>query len=159
MIIYYGAITRLKELFYSLALSVKMNALLYLPGLLVVLFRKKGLLATLGHGILIAVVQALLAIPFLQHYPYSYFTNAYDLSRVFLYQWTVNWRFLKEEWFLHPTFAKILLCGHGFALVMFGLFRWCKSEGGTAALLLRGFRNLTRSPALQPVTADCKHHF
>lgn len=134
-----------------------MNALLYLPGLLVILFRKKGLLGTLGHVSLVGAIQALVALPFLLNQPYSYITNAYDFSRVFLYKWTVNWRFLKEEWFLDRRFAMMLLCGHAFALIMFGLFRWCKSEGGTLALLSRGFRHCTRSPALQPVTADCKY--
>ena len=133
-----------------------MNALLYIPGLLVILFRKKGVVGTLGHVVLIGTSQALISLPFLKEHPQSYIKNAFDFSRVFLYKWTVNWRFLKEEWFLHPIFAKILLGAHISALVAFGLFRWYKSEGGTLAILMRGLRHPFRSPALKPVTADCK---
>jgi len=46
--------------------------------------------------------QVALAIPFLASHPFSYLKGAFDLGRVFIFKWTVNWRFLPEEVFLHP---------------------------------------------------------
>ena len=42
----------------------------------------------------------------------SYFTSAFDLSRQFLYEWTVNWRFIPENVFLSKEFSNNLLFFH-----------------------------------------------
>lgn len=41
----------------SLALSVKMNILLFIPGYAVILYETLGFTKTLGHGILILLIQ------------------------------------------------------------------------------------------------------
>ncbi|KIJ69218.1 glycosyltransferase family 58 protein [Hydnomerulius pinastri MD-312] len=141
-------------LLFSLALSVKMSALLYLPGLLVILFKRHGLMASVRHLLVLACTQILLARSFLGENTRSYLQNAFDLSRVFLYKWTVNWRFVDEETFLSPSWAKSLLLGHVTALAVFGLFRWCRSDGGVATILSRGLRRPMLPAALSPVSAD-----
>ena len=42
----------------------------------------------------------------------AYFTSAFDLSRQFLYEWTVNWRFVPQHIFHSREFATSLLLGH-----------------------------------------------
>jgi len=94
-----------------------------------------------------------MAYPFLDH-PCSYIRNAFDFGRVFLYKWTVNWRFLNEDRFLDPEFAKALLVGHASVLIAFGLSRWCRSAGGVVAVLNRAIRRPYHPGSLVPVTAD-----
>ena len=111
---------------YSLALGVKMNALLYLPGFCVVLFTARGAYRTIGHLVLMAVVQFLLGLPFIAHEPNAYVASAFNFSRAFLFKWTVNWRFLGLSIFSDPMTAKVLLTLHFLVLVLFGLFRWTR---------------------------------
>lgn len=42
-------------------------------------------------------------------YALDYVKQAFDFSRVFMYKWTVNWRFIPEDIFVSPVFGKILL--------------------------------------------------
>ncbi|KAL9106124.1 MAG: hypothetical protein Q9227_008824 [Pyrenula ochraceoflavens] len=56
--------------------------------------------------------------------PYAYITQAFNLSRVFLYKWTVNFRFLTEETFLSPALAYTLLLTHVSILLIFFQTRW-----------------------------------
>ncbi|EKM83063.1 hypothetical protein AGABI1DRAFT_118456 [Agaricus bisporus var. burnettii JB137-S8] len=141
-------------LFYGLALSVKMSILLYLPGLLVIIFKRRGLVTTLRQLLTIIAIQALLASPFISEDPWSYLKGAFDLGRVFLYKWTVNWRFVDEGTFLNPTFALSLLVGHISVLVAFGLFKWCKLDGGVWKVLDRGLRRPRHPAGLAPTTPD-----
>lgn len=141
-------------LLFSAALSIKMSILLYLPGLLVILFKRKGLVATFIRLLSIGALQAFFALPFLQEDLWAYVRLAFDLGRVFLYKWTVNWRFLDEQTFLSPTWARTLMAGHIITLVAFGLFRWCKPDGSVWAVLARGFRRPLLPAGLAPVTPD-----
>jgi len=133
-----------------------MSILLYLPGLLVILFKRRGLFSTLVHLMMIFAVQALFAAPFLQKDAWAYARSAFDLGRVFLYEWTVNWRIFDEETFLSSRLSTALLVGHGSTLIAFGLFKWCESDGGVASVLSRGLRRPFQPTALVPVTADCE---
>jgi alpha-1,3-mannosyltransferase len=131
-----------------------MSALLYIPAFLVVLVKQRGLATTIRLCLTIFLVQGLLAYPFLLKHPLPYIKNAFDLSRVFLYKWTVNWRFLSEERFLDPNFAKALLVGHVSVLVAFGLFRWCRTSGGVLVVLNRAIQHPSRPGSPVPVRAD-----
>lgn len=135
-----------------------MSAALLLPGILVVLFRRHSLLGTLRHLSILLLSQVVLAQNFLREDPSAYFTRAFDLSRVFLYKWTVNWRFLSEERFLRSDIARALLVGHVATLIAFGIFMWCRADGGVVAVLRRGIRRPGKSPALAVVSADCRSH-
>ena len=139
----------------SAALSVKMNMLLYLPSLIVLLVKSSGILATVYHLGIILAVQIAVATQFLQHDPQAYLSNAFELSRAFLYKWTVNWRFVPEEVFLSKEFALGLLALHGLALLTFGLWRWCKPYG-TIRILKRALSAPAQPAGLDPVTSDGK---
>ncbi len=91
----------------SIAISVKMSVLLYLPAYLVVLVKQRGLVTATRLCLTIISVQGLFAYPFLREHPLPYFNYAFNFERVFLYKWTVNWRFLSEEKFLDPNFANL----------------------------------------------------
>jgi hypothetical protein len=140
----------------SAALSVKMSILLYLPGLLVILFKRRGLATTLRLTATIVATQALLAFTFLHEDYWAYLRSSFDLSRVFLYKWTVNWRFVDEETFLSPRWANLLLAGHISVLILFGLFTWCKADGGVWRVLSRGIQRPRLPAGLAPLSADCE---
>lgn len=140
---------RMASITYSLALSIKMNALLFLPGLCVVLFMARGALGAVGELLLVAAAQVLIGLPFIMHDSSAYFSSAFDLSRAFLFKWTVNWRFLGPELFTNPITAKVLLMLHVFTLLLFGVFRWTS--------LSRSFSWLTTrwNSGGQPPSAKC----
>ncbi|KAF8810116.1 glycosyltransferase family 58 protein [Phlegmacium glaucopus] len=141
-------------LLFSAALSVKMSILLYLPGLLVILFKRRGLLPTMVHMVALVMTQIFFALPFLREDPWAYAQSAFNFGRVFLYKWTVNWRFIGEDIFLNSRFAMALLVGHVTVLIMFGLFKWCELDGGVYRVLSRGIRRPLYPPALSKVDAD-----
>jgi len=79
---------------FSLAVSIKMNVLLFAPGLLLLLLESSGSLweVILRLGFCCALPQLILGAPFLVTFPVSYLRKAFELDRVFFYQWTVNWK-------------------------------------------------------------------
>ena len=131
-----------------------MSVLLYMPGLLLILLQQRGVVQSILHVLIMVLLQLILGWPFLSEYPREYVAGAFDLSRVFLFKWTVNWRFLGEELFLNPVWAKALLLGHLCALLAFAHFRWCKNEGG----LLRIVFKALQKPwvPVRPLSADCE---
>ncbi|KAK1227172.1 dolichyl-P-Man:Man(5)GlcNAc(2)-PP-dolichol alpha-1,3-mannosyltransferase [Marasmius sp. AFHP31] len=141
-------------LFFSLALSVKMSILLYLPGLVVILVKRKGLLYTIRKLFTITGIQSIIAFPFIQEDWRAYLRSSFDLSRVFLYKWTVNWRMVPEEIFLHPRWATSLLIGHVSLLLLFGISKWCNPDGGVKATISRALRRPAMPAGLSPVSAD-----
>ena len=135
-----------------------MSILLYLPGLLVILFKRKGLFRTVVYMVVLVMTQLFFAIPFLMEDAWAYAYSAFNLGRVFLYKWTVNWRFIEEDVFLSSRFAITLLVGHATVLILFGLFKWCELDGGVYRVLLRGIRRPLHPPAaLDKIDADCEH--
>lgn len=63
-------------------------------------------------------------MPFLLRNPQSYMRSAFNLSREFLFKWTVNLRFVDEKLFLDRRFSALLLSFH-IGLVIFWLStRW-----------------------------------
>ncbi|KAJ3916271.1 glycosyltransferase family 58 protein [Lentinula edodes] len=141
-------------LLFSVALSVKMSVLLYLPGLLVILVKRNGLVYTVRKMLNILGIQTMLAYPFIQKDWRAYVNAAFDFSRVFLYKWTVNWRMVPEDTFLSQGWAKGLLIGHLSVLIIFGLTRWCKKDGGVWVVLDRALRRPTLPAGVAPVTPD-----
>jgi alpha-1,3-mannosyltransferase len=86
-----------------------MNMLLYAPGVFIILLLNLGLLETIYCIGLCALVQFVLGAPFLLTHPVSYIKKAFELSRVFEYKWTVNYKFLPEEIFLDKRLSIGLL--------------------------------------------------
>ncbi|XP_012283509.1 lethal(2)neighbour of Tid protein [Orussus abietinus] len=109
----------LGSILYSLAVSVKMNILLFSPALLVAYLMVLGLRDTIIHLSVCATVQIILALPFLITNPIAYIKYAFNFGRVFEFKWTVNWRFLPEAVFLHPYFHISLLILHLLTLAYF----------------------------------------
>ena len=97
----------------------------------------------MGASILINNEQILLAIPFVAKNPWGYLSRAFEFSRIFLFKWTVNWRFLGEEAFLSRKFSGFLLTVHGLLLVLFITTRWTRPSGiGILGLAKRLFKPL-----------------
>lgn len=108
----------LGSLIYSLAVSVKMNILLVAPALFFAYVATQGLVGTIKQLSICASLQLVLAIPFLMAHPVNYIKGAFNMGRVFLFKWTVNWRFLPEWLFVNPGFHLGLLVLHLIALVV-----------------------------------------
>lgn len=115
---------------YSIAISIKMNALLYFPGFVIISF------FLVGENPF-KLILVLLVIPFIQitigwkfllplfndeeaiYIRWNYINQAFDFKRNFLYEWTVNWRFLSEDFFLSDKFSTLLLVGNVTVLLFF----------------------------------------
>ncbi|KAF4592600.1 Dol-P-Man:Man(5)GlcNAc(2)-PP-Dol alpha-1,3-mannosyltransferase [Ophiocordyceps camponoti-floridani] len=139
----------LGALAYSLGLGVKMSLLLVLPAVAVVLFLGRGFGRSLHTAWLMALLQLALAVPFLAADWKSYLGRAFELSRQFKFEWTVNWRMVGEDRFLSKSFAITLLALHAAVLMLFIATRWIKHTGRRLSTmipaLLRG-----RSPFTPP---------
>ena len=132
---------------HSLAVSVKMNILLFAPGLLLLLISKFGIYKTpiylaicaalqvhspnhiiiFLHSSYFRCVQVLLGVPFLLVNPVGYMMRSFDVGRQFMFKWTVNWRFLGPELFASRYFHIALLLLHLAVLALFFFTRWKKS--------------------------------
>jgi hypothetical protein len=80
---------------FSYAVSIKMNVLLFAPGLLLLLIQQsRGNYLVVIRRLLVccALPQLVLGAPFLLTYPESYLRKAFELDRVFFFKWTVNWK-------------------------------------------------------------------
>ncbi|XP_044144646.1 dol-P-Man:Man(5)GlcNAc(2)-PP-Dol alpha-1,3-mannosyltransferase [Bufo gargarizans] len=134
--------------FYSLAVSVKMNILLLAPGLLYLLLCRFGLLRTMPKLCICALLQIVLALPFLLENPAGYLLRSFDFGRQFLFQWTVNWRFLPEYVFQHRAFHLALLSAHLTGLLLFCFYRWHRSRERILTLLKDPAQRKPQTPRL-----------
>lgn len=122
-------------LFFSLAVSIKMNILLFAPGLLLLLWKRFGFIGTIPRLIVCAVPQVVLAIPFLLVNPWGYLQRSFDLGRQFMYIWSVNWQFVPEHIFLSPWWGIMLLGLTATTLLYFYFFKWTNAESSFPAIL------------------------
>ncbi|KID97911.1 Glycosyltransferase, ALG3, partial [Metarhizium majus ARSEF 297] len=109
---------------YSWGLGIKMSLLLSLPAVGIVLFLGRGFGGSLRLAWLMAQVQLVIALPFLAKNWQGYLGRAFELSRQFKFEWTVNWRMMGEELFLSKQFATVLLVLHALVLLIFVTSRW-----------------------------------
>ncbi|KAL6904034.1 ALG3 domain-containing protein [Trichoderma evansii] len=121
----------LGALAYTLGLGVKMSLLLVLPAVIIILFLGRGFKGALRLVWLMAQVQIVLAIPFLTTNWAGYLGRAFELSRQFKFEWTVNWRMMGEETFLSRGFSITLLSFHVITLLVFIVARWLKLQEQT----------------------------
>ncbi|KAL0090653.1 glycosyltransferase family 58 protein [Phycomyces blakesleeanus] len=135
---------------YSLAISVKMNVLLFFPAFGILLWQAIGAWRTFAVLSLMGSIQIVLGYPFLSTYPESYLGRAFEFSRSFDYQWTVNWRMVTEKTFGSGVFAKSLLAGHAIVLFLFLYFVWCKRGGGLVKVFLDGFKGNSVRRSVSP---------
>jgi alpha-1,3-mannosyltransferase len=126
----------LGSLAYSWGLGTKMSLLLSLPAFGVILFLTRGVQMGLKHAWQMVQVQIVISFPFIPANAVGYLGRAFEFSRVFLFKWTVNWRFVGEETFLSKEFSVALLAGHVSTLALFGLTRWLKPTGKSVGELV-----------------------
>jgi alpha-1,3-mannosyltransferase len=100
-----------------------MSLLLPLPAIGMVVLQALGGREAITQGMIVFQVSVMYGYPFRKRAP-SYFARAFDLSRQFLYKWTVNWRFIPETTFLSTPFAITLLTIHASLLLLFATTRW-----------------------------------
>ncbi|KAJ5973416.1 hypothetical protein N7481_010626 [Penicillium waksmanii] len=128
---------------WSLGVSVKMTLVLLAPAIAVLSAFDNGLRGSVVQAIVAFQPQMLLARPFTRKNYTGYINRAFELTRQFMFKWTVNWRFVGEETFLSKEFSLGLLALH---LSLLGLFStiWVKPSGmkifSFARDLLRGWR-------------------
>ncbi|OOQ89359.1 Dol-P-Man:Man(5)GlcNAc(2)-PP-Dol alpha-1,3-mannosyltransferase [Penicillium brasilianum] len=113
---------------WSLGVGVKMTLVLLVPGIAIITLLSLGLVQSIVLGAMAVLIQVLLAIPFLQENPVGYLSKAFELSRQFMFKWTVNWRFVGEETFLSREFSLGLLVLHISLMAIFSTV-WVKPSG------------------------------
>lgn len=137
----------LASLSYSIAVSIKMNALLYLPGIIVSIFilSDNSILLSLLNGAIMIIWQIFIALPFLKTYPLEYFHGAFNFKRQFMYKWSINWQFLGEETFQNTLFQKSLLVSQ-FMLILTVILMIYPSffQDIFKSILLRKKENITK---------------
>jgi hypothetical protein len=142
----------------SAAVSVKMNALLFAPGVLAVWLLEGGPALAVAQGALCAAVQLAVAAPFLRANATAYFVTGFNLRRVFDQHWSVNFRFLPASVFASPRWALLLLAAH-VALLTLGIVRFlhvrrgkpiavagAAGDGGAGATAASARRTVENSP-------------
>lgn len=108
-------------LVYALALSIKMNVLLIYPALALFAFHQKDTLKF--HSVLVLVL-VLLSVPFLMSSPMEYLQMAFNFTRKFEWEWTVNWRFLGPRCFHLLQDYPLTLFLHVLSLILWIKYRW-----------------------------------
>ncbi|AET40996.1 dolichyl-P-Man:Man(5)GlcNAc(2)-PP-dolichol alpha-1,3-mannosyltransferase Ecym_7147 [Eremothecium cymbalariae DBVPG len=128
---YYLCVTG--SLTYAVAVSIKMNALLYLPGVLISVFLlSQGSLLVLLWSVFIMIGwQVYVAREYLAAYPLEYLTIAFNFGRKFMYKWSINWQIVSEDVFGNELFHKMLLLGHITILAFFIFTRYCPPSNGS----------------------------
>ncbi|KAF2451712.1 glycosyltransferase family 58 protein [Karstenula rhodostoma CBS 690.94] len=121
--------------FYTTGLNVKMSLLLPLPAMGIIFLQALGSAEAITQAMIVVQVSVAYGYPFRKRAP-SYFARAFELTRQFLYKWTVNWRFVPESTFLSRPFALSLLAAHVGLLYWFARTLWMKpSKRGPRAFL------------------------
>ncbi|TLD37726.1 glycosyltransferase family 58 protein [Venturia nashicola] len=110
----------------SCGIGVKMSVILTLPAVGVMLLQAVGSERAITQAMLIGQTQGLFAFEFVKVHWRAYIYSAFQLNRQFLYEWTVNWRFVPEEIFLSRPFSYALLSLHVGLLLTFITTRWVK---------------------------------
>lgn len=120
---------------YAVALSTKMNVLLFYPAILLICLRETGWGRTLALHALIPLFQVIVGAPFLLNNATAYVKVAFDLDRRFEWTWTVNWRFLGESLFKALQASRFLMVAQLVAILLWANFIWLRSERGIAGFL------------------------
>ncbi|KAF3907740.1 hypothetical protein AA313_de0209124 [Arthrobotrys entomopaga] len=141
----------LSALLYSISVSVKMSSLLYLPALgLVFILNTGSSEKAIRLALLMFQLQIILALPFIASENGSltgYVGRAFEFSRAFLWEWTVNWRFVGETVFTSSLFKYNLLGLHAALLLFFLVTRWLQP-------VRRGLIEFVKSPMIKAMSAE-----
>ncbi|XP_075640252.1 dol-P-Man:Man(5)GlcNAc(2)-PP-Dol alpha-1,3-mannosyltransferase-like [Castanea sativa] len=130
---------------FSGAVSIKMNVLLYAPSLFLLMLKGMDIIGVISALAGAALVQIVLGLPFLISHPIAYIFRAFNLGRVFIHFWSVNFKFIPEPLFVSKELAVSLLIAHLVLLAAFTHYRWSKHEGGLLNFLHSRFLSLEKS--------------
>uniref|UniRef100_A0A0D9UXC3 dolichyl-P-Man:Man5GlcNAc2-PP-dolichol alpha-1,3-mannosyltransferase n=1 Tax=Leersia perrieri TaxID=77586 RepID=A0A0D9UXC3_9ORYZ len=130
-------------LIFSAAVSIKMNVLLFAPSLLLLMLKAMSIKGVLFALLGAAALQVLLGMPFLLSHPVEYISQAFNLGRVFIHFWSVNFKFVPEKFFVSKELAVALLVLHLTTLVVFAHYKWLNHEGGLFQFLYSRFKDAT----------------
>ncbi|XP_020109725.1 dol-P-Man:Man(5)GlcNAc(2)-PP-Dol alpha-1,3-mannosyltransferase isoform X2 [Ananas comosus] len=125
----------LAMIIFSAAVSIKMNVLLYAPPLFLLMLKGMSIKGVFFALLGAASLQILLGLPFLLFHPIAYISRAFNLGRVFIHFWSVNFKFVPDNVFVSKEFASALLLLHLTLLLVFAHYRWSKHEGGLINLV------------------------
>ncbi|KAG5490079.1 hypothetical protein JKF63_00198 [Porcisia hertigi] len=107
---------------YTFAVSIKMNVLLFAPGLLYVMLRTLPLWRVGCCLLLFAAGQVAAGFPFLAYK--AYLSKSFEIGRVFDQRWSVNYQFLDADLFTRPEFGQALLVVTAVSWVLLWRMRW-----------------------------------
>ena len=108
----------------SVAISVKMNVLLFLPGVL--FLYRHSLWRLVEFASIIGSIQFLFSLPFILQDYKSYIGRSFNFGKEFVYIESLNWRFLPKHVFESKLFANALLIAHIIVLLYFSIRKWKK---------------------------------
>ncbi|CAJ1012689.1 putative ALG3 protein [Leishmania naiffi] len=109
---------------FTIAVSIKMNVLLFAPGMLYVMLRTLPLRRVAWYLFICAVWQVVAGMPFLAHNYKAYLSKSFELDRVFMHRWSLNYQFLDAELFTKPGFGQALLAMTAATWVLLWRMRW-----------------------------------
>ena len=121
--------------FFSLGVSIKMNVLLFAPGLGILLLVRFGVIGTIWRIVMCGIIQLVLGLPFLLENWIGYVSRSFNLGRQFFYIWTVNWRLIPEWLFLSRRFHVLLLLLHLAFLIYFAFKKFPIPQNGWLSLM------------------------
>ncbi|OAF68964.1 hypothetical protein A3Q56_03297, partial [Intoshia linei] len=152
LMVFFTADTEISKIFLLIAVSVKMNILLFAPGYLFALIQTgKRVSVIIKYVSICAVVQLIIALPFLSSHPVSYIKGAFNIKRIFIYKWTVNWKMIPEYTFKSPSFHLLLLSLHVISL-MFMFFYWMKKFNHAHHLIkIKKFMLISNKSTILPI--------
>lgn len=125
-------------LVYSGAVSIKMSALLFAPGLAAAAYCAAGSFSKLVQWSLPAAgLQLVAGLPFLISHPWSYLHRSFELDRQFFHFLSHNFKWLPKGVFFSPWFQASLLCAHVSVLVYLGVGQqWLETKAHERMKLL-----------------------
>lgn len=138
---------------YSFAVGIKMNVLLFAPGLFLLMLHRLGIFHTIKNLTICATVQVLLGLPFLLDNAVGYISRSFNLGRVFIYFWSVNWQFIPEDIFVSKEWGLGLLALTAFVDFAFFFKRWMLSYHHLNKLTYSN--PITLNPSKENLDTDC----
>ncbi len=151
ILLFVHSMNRCGSLIYSLSVGVKMNTLLYAPGILLFYLQSSSLFETLVCLSICALTQVVIGIPFLTTYPISYLRKAFELDRVFTYKWTVNLKFLPEDKFVSKKLSLLLLSLH-LSFLLYMIYKHMKTSPNKSSWIKINFKKFMEAPYAKDIS-------